>query len=102
MICSDCADGFFALSSTGCLACNCSGQTTDCQLHPSSEVFEPRELCQCPFPYTGDSCEYCEDGYYLSIETGGCETCLCNGRADICEDGTGECIVSFINIMYRL
>lgn len=96
MKCSECVEGFFALSSTGCLPCNCSGRTMDCELHPSSVQFAPLELCQCPFPYGGDSCEYCVDGYYISSATGECEACQCNGRADTCENGTGECIVSII------
>ena len=98
MKCSDCDDGFFAFSSIGCLPCNCSGQTSDCQLSPDSVVTEPMELCQCPFPYVGDSCELCVDGYYFSTQTGSCEPCQCNGKTDMCEDGTGDCIVSNVSI----
>lgn len=94
--CSDCDVGFFALSSDGCLPCNCSGRTSECRLKPGSTVSEPQELCQCQFPYTGDSCEMCVDGHYLSSQTGNCEPCQCNGRADTCEDGTGICIVSLL------
>lgn len=94
MRCSDCDDGFFAFSSAGCLMCNCSGRTSECQLDPASPVSDPQELCLCPFPHSGNSCERCMDGYFLSSLTGNCEICQCNGRADLCQDGTGECIVS--------
>ena len=97
MRCSACDDGFFAFSSAGCLPCNCSGRTPNCQLDPTSMTTQPQELCQCPLPYAGDSCELCVDGYYLSSQTGNCERCQCNGRADICEGGTGACTVSISN-----
>ena len=100
MRCSDCDDGFFAFSSAGCLLCNCSGRTSNCQLDPTSPISDPQELCQCPFPYDGNTCEHCLDGYYLSSQTGNCELCQCNGRADSCQDGTGECIVSCIISFY--
>lgn len=92
--CSDCDDGFFAFSPAGCLMCNCSGRTSECQLDPTSPISVPQEICQCPFPHSGSSCERCVDGYFLSSMTGNCEICQCNGRAYLCQDGTGECIVS--------
>ena len=94
MRCSDCDDGFFAFSPTGCLMCNCSGRTSNCQLELTTPISDPQELCQCPFPYNGSSCESCVNGYFLSSSSGNCEPCQCNERADLCQDVTGECIVS--------
>lgn len=55
---------------------------------------DSREVCTCPFPYEGPSCEQCvTPGFYLLppllLE---CAACQCNGRAESCEDGTGVCV----------
>ena len=55
---------------------------------------DPRELCSCPPPYTGSSCDECFDGFFLSSLTGDCEECQCNSRAETCTSGSGDCIVS--------
>lgn len=53
-----------------------------------------QEICNCPFPFFGSSCEMCVPGYHLNETSGLCEQCNCNGRAEMCTDGSGECIVS--------
>ena len=96
--CSACTDGFYSLSSQGCLPCLCSNRTSQCVLASNLTSSGDQELCNCPFPYVGLSCEGCVPGYYLSDISGQCEQCNCNGRADTCSNGNGECIVSLLLI----
>ena len=92
--CSECLPGFYFLSNSGCLPCNCSSRTANCQQDPTSPSL-PSELCTCPLPYTGNSCESCVSGFFLSDATGNCEPCECNGRALSCTPGSGICLVSY-------
>ncbi len=54
------------------------------------------ERCECPTSYRGLSCESCQSGYYKlkGTKTGSftCVPCNCNGRADTCDEETGECM----------
>ena len=92
--CSECLPGFYFLSDTGCLLCNCSGRSSICQQNPVSLPTIPSEQCSCPQPYVGDLCEGCVPGFFLSATTGDCEPCQCNGRALTCTPDNGTCIVS--------
>lgn len=95
MKCASCLDGFYSLSSQGCIPCYCSNRTNQCSLASnSSSGSSPQEICDCPFPFTGLSCESCIEGYYVSAISGLCELCNCSGRASRCADGDGQCIVS--------
>lgn len=92
--CSLCSDGFHSLSSQGCTSCFCSNRTNQCSAESNSTGIDPQEICDCPFPFSGPSCERCVLGYYLSESSGLCEQCNCSGRAETCAGGSGECIVS--------
>ena len=92
--CSNCMDGFYSLSSLGCIPCFCSNRSNECSLAWNSTSDDPQELCECPLPFTGMSCDSCVEGYYLSEETGWCEECECSGRSNRCTNGSGQCIVS--------
>ncbi|CAJ0953978.1 unnamed protein product, partial [Mesorhabditis belari] len=52
------------------------------------------EICQCPAPYKGPSCQECNDGYYR-VKTGpylgSCVPCECNGHSGTCDPETGIC-----------
>jgi hypothetical protein len=90
--CSLCLDGFHSLTSEGCTACFCSNRTDQCLANSTGGDLQ--EICDCPFPFSGLSCENCVVGYFLSETSGQCELCNCNGRAESCTDGSGVCIVS--------
>uniref|UniRef100_A0A915BZ56 Laminin-like protein epi-1 n=1 Tax=Parascaris univalens TaxID=6257 RepID=A0A915BZ56_PARUN len=52
------------------------------------------ELCQCPPPYTGPSCQQCASGYYRVAfwrYLGACVPCECNGHSGSCDADTGIC-----------
>ncbi|VDK44418.1 unnamed protein product [Anisakis simplex] len=52
------------------------------------------ELCQCPAPYTGPSCQQCSPGYYRVSSgqyLGACVPCECNGHSGSCDTETGVC-----------
>ncbi|VDP12271.1 unnamed protein product [Onchocerca flexuosa] len=52
------------------------------------------EICQCPPPYTGLSCQQCSPGYYRvknSRYLGSCVPCNCNGHSGSCDPITGIC-----------
>ncbi|VDM41094.1 unnamed protein product [Toxocara canis] len=52
------------------------------------------ELCQCPAPYTGPSCQQCAAGYYRVSSgryLGACVPCECNGHSGSCDAETGVC-----------
>ncbi len=94
LTCSQCLEGHYFLSSDGCTACNCLGRTSSCAQNPNI-TSGPLEICQCPPPYTGDSCGQCLEGWFLSDASGNCERCQCNNRSNACLPGTGVCLVSF-------
>lgn len=100
--CSNCSDGFHSLSSQGCIPCSCSNRTSQCSAEMDPTSGQSQEICDCPFPFTGSSCEKCFLGYYLSATSGRCEQCNCNNRAETCSDGDGECIVSVHQAMKSL
>ena len=54
---------------------------------------EPSEVCGCPAPYEGESCERCRTGWFMSSVSGDCQLCQCNGLSDSCLDGNGTCLV---------
>ncbi|XP_014675870.1 PREDICTED: laminin subunit alpha-2-like, partial [Priapulus caudatus] len=61
----------------------------------SSETLSTVEQCDCPYGYTGLSCEQCDVGWRRVDETlyeGKCERCRCHGHADACDAYTGECL----------
>lgn len=95
--CSACSVGFYSASSEGCLPCFCSNRTNQCSLLSNTTK---SEVCDCPSPFTGTSCENCLRGYYYSDTSGQCEQCDCNGRAEECTDFSGECIVSIIDLLH--
>ena len=90
--CTDCMQGFYFFNTDGCVACDCSGLTNDCSQN-TSVTSEPSEVCSCPQPYVGDTCDRCDAGFFLSAQSGSCEPCSCNGLADVCLDGDGTCVV---------
>ncbi|TMS36985.1 hypothetical protein L596_004022 [Steinernema carpocapsae] len=52
------------------------------------------EMCQCPAPYTGPSCQHCAPGYYRiksSRFLGSCVPCDCNDHSGSCDPDTGLC-----------
>uniref|UniRef100_A0A1I8EZU5 Uncharacterized protein n=3 Tax=Wuchereria bancrofti TaxID=6293 RepID=A0A1I8EZU5_WUCBA len=52
------------------------------------------EICQCPPPYTGLSCQQCSPGYYRVSNgryLGSCVSCNCNGHSGSCDPTTGIC-----------
>ncbi|XP_071805292.1 basement membrane-specific heparan sulfate proteoglycan core protein-like isoform X3 [Asterias amurensis] len=53
------------------------------------------EKCECPLGYTGQSCEYCDSGYYRVRDNrylGSCQPCECNGYSVQCDAETGACL----------
>uniref|UniRef100_A0A0N5ARB5 Laminin subunit alpha n=1 Tax=Syphacia muris TaxID=451379 RepID=A0A0N5ARB5_9BILA len=53
------------------------------------------EICECPTSYTGNSCQYCADGYYrvkTGAYLGACVACDCNGHSGYCDKETGVCV----------
>lgn len=97
--CSSCSLGFYFLTSEGCMACNCSGLSNICSQNPNV-TSAPSEVCSCPSPYVGASCDQCAVGWYMAAGTGGCEVCQCNGLADVCLDGNGTCVVRGVVFCY--
>ncbi|VDM96599.1 unnamed protein product [Thelazia callipaeda] len=52
------------------------------------------EICQCPSPYTGLSCQQCSPGYYRVNNgryLGACVPCNCSGHSGSCDADTGIC-----------
>ncbi|KHJ40537.1 laminin EGF-like protein [Trichuris suis] len=52
------------------------------------------EVCHCPTPYKGTSCEECADGFYRVGSgplLGSCVPCRCNGHSESCDRITGQC-----------
>lgn len=52
------------------------------------------EICECPAPYSGASCQQCSQGYYrVKSESllGSCIPCNCNGHSGTCDPITGTC-----------
>lgn len=92
--CSSCSDGFHSLSPQGCTPCFCSNRTNQCSAEMNFTTSDPQEICDCPFPFSGSSCETCLPEYYFNGTSRMCQRCNCNGRAEMCADGSGECIVS--------
>jgi hypothetical protein len=89
--CSSCLTGSFFLTTSGCTPCDCSGRSDSCYQNPNV-TSEPSEVCDCPAPYEGESCERCRTGWFLSSVSGDCQLCQCNGLSDSCLDGNGTCL----------
>jgi laminin, alpha 1/2 len=62
------------------------------------------EKCECPEKYSGDSCQDAAEGFFRwrnvtevtsSLEdlVGKVVPCECNGRSEICDKESGECLV---------
>ncbi|KRZ88222.1 Laminin-like protein epi-1 [Trichinella sp. T8] len=53
------------------------------------------EICRCPPPYKGTSCEECAEGFYR-VNTGpflgSCVPCKCHGHSNSCDPKTGLCL----------
>ncbi|KAK0397427.1 hypothetical protein QR680_002123 [Steinernema hermaphroditum] len=52
------------------------------------------EVCQCPPPYTGPSCQQCAPGYYRVKSgrfLGSCVPCDCHDHSGTCDSETGIC-----------
>ncbi|KAI1731321.1 laminin EGF domain-containing protein [Ditylenchus destructor] len=53
------------------------------------------ELCECPPPYAGPSCQFCAPGYYRVATPGSllgsCVPCNCHGHSGTCDPVTGTC-----------
>ncbi|KRZ28597.1 Laminin-like protein epi-1 [Trichinella pseudospiralis] len=53
------------------------------------------EICRCPPPYKGTSCEECAEGFYR-VNTGpflgSCVPCKCHGHSKSCDPRTGLCL----------
>lgn len=64
--------------------CNCNAQGSRDNL---CEVVTGQCLCQSYVD--GRACDKCERGMYNFPN---CQSCLCNGHAETCEDSTGQCI----------
>uniref|UniRef100_A0A915EU80 Laminin subunit alpha n=1 Tax=Ditylenchus dipsaci TaxID=166011 RepID=A0A915EU80_9BILA len=52
------------------------------------------ELCECPPPYAGPSCQFCAPGYYRVSSgnfLGSCVPCNCHSHSGTCDPATGLC-----------
>lgn len=52
------------------------------------------EICDCPGPYSGASCQACSAGYYRVKSDsllGSCVPCNCHGHSGTCDPATGIC-----------
>ncbi|XP_065644500.1 laminin subunit gamma-1 isoform X1 [Hydra vulgaris] len=53
------------------------------------------EYCNCPIAYTGQFCQFCNDGYTRSPPNGNindvCVPCQCNQHTNKCDPNTGVC-----------
>ncbi|CAF3482923.1 unnamed protein product [Rotaria sordida] len=102
--CERCLPGYYGQAHQGtpddCQKCPCPTGVSCTQLQlPQGHV-----VClNCPAGYTGDRCEYCDDGYFGDPEgliTGvrrPCELCSCSGNIDPntignCNTTTGHCL----------
>ncbi|CAF1447840.1 unnamed protein product [Adineta steineri] len=102
--CERCLPGYYGSAHRGtpddCQKCPCPAGVSCTQLQlPQDHV-----VClNCPAGYTGDRCEYCDDGYFGDPEglvTGvrrPCELCSCSGNIDSntignCNTTTGHCL----------
>lgn len=101
--CERCLPGYYGQAHYGtpddCKKCPCPAGVSCSQLPNSNNV-----VClNCPAGYTGDRCEYCDDGYFGDPEglvTGvrrPCELCSCSGNVDQntignCNTTTGHCL----------
>ncbi|CAF0980234.1 unnamed protein product [Didymodactylos carnosus] len=100
--CERCLPGFYGNpyrgTSEDCQRCPCPNGVSCTQLNPQHVV-----CLNCPAGYTGDRCEFCDDGYFGDPEgliTGvrrPCELCSCNGNIDSniignCNTTSGHCL----------
>ncbi|XP_012938410.1 laminin subunit beta-4 [Aplysia californica] len=104
--CQECLPGYYGDATVktpdDCLPCACPGIVVaneinafaaTCQLTP-----EGTPVCvDCRVGHTGDHCERCQEGYFGTPENitnvnGICQPCACNGRADLCDTITGQCL----------
>ncbi|CAF1263772.1 unnamed protein product, partial [Didymodactylos carnosus] len=100
--CERCLPGFYGNPYQGtpedCQRCPCPNGVSCTQLNQQQVV-----CLNCPAGYTGDRCEFCDDGYFgdpEGLKTGvrrPCELCSCNGNVDPntignCNTTTGHCL----------
>ncbi|CAF3518338.1 unnamed protein product [Rotaria socialis] len=100
--CERCLPGYYGQAHQGtpddCQKCPCPAGVSCTQLPQGNVV-----CLNCPAGYTGDRCEFCDDGYFGDPEglvTGvrrPCEKCSCSGNIDIntignCNTTTGHCL----------
>ncbi|KAM3726093.1 Laminin-like protein [Dirofilaria immitis] len=66
----------------------------DDQITGDSYTASSVEICQCPPPYIGLSCQQCSPGYHRVSNgryLGSCVPCNCNGHSGSCDPITGIC-----------
>lgn len=81
--CDKCEPGTYAFGPEGCKACDCSSigaKDNDCDLVTGQ--------CNCVPNAYGRECDQCLPGFWNFPE---CRMCECNGHAQTCDSGTGEC-----------
>ncbi|KAK2178481.1 hypothetical protein NP493_542g02038 [Ridgeia piscesae] len=82
--CDQCAPGTYNFSPRGCTQCNCNAigsRDNFCEVTTGQ--------CLCLPNVYGRQCDQCQQGFWGFPN---CRTCQCNGRADICDNESGQCL----------
>lgn len=77
--------GIFRTSSSMAIG----GYTREIASH-AGDVLRRVEVCSCPSPYTGTSCQRCKPGLWHK-HGWECERCECNNYSYTCDSFTGKC-----------